>query len=106
MRHLRRLTSGISRKSSYFHLSVRPGQSEPRIDMIFASTRRPRSLPRCPVRVHGMHLAKVTPDNFSAAIALRVRDDQQDLVAPVVQSLAEAYLYPDNAWPRLIVDGD
>jgi len=52
-----------------------------------------------------MHLAEVTPDNFDAAIAVRVRDDQQDLVAPVVQSLAEAYLYPDNAWPRLIVDG-
>ncbi|GIE99193.1 GNAT family N-acetyltransferase [Paractinoplanes rishiriensis] len=53
-----------------------------------------------------MHLAEVTPDNFAAAIALRIRDDQQDLVAPVVKSLAEAYLYPDYAWPRLIYDGD
>jgi diamine N-acetyltransferase len=48
----------------------------------------------------------VTPKNYEAALALSVRPDQEDLVAPVVKSLAEAYVYPDQAWPRLIYDGD
>ncbi|MEU3462827.1 GNAT family N-acetyltransferase [Streptomyces sp. NPDC006733] len=52
------------------------------------------------------HLVEITPDNFDAAIGLRVRPDQEHLVAPVVKSLAEAYLHPGVAWPRLIVDGD
>ncbi|OEJ29208.1 GNAT family N-acetyltransferase [Streptomyces agglomeratus] len=51
-------------------------------------------------------LARITADNFDAAIALRVRPDQEHLVAPVVKSLAEAYVHPDTAWPRLILDGD
>ncbi|MEU6810462.1 GNAT family N-acetyltransferase [Streptomyces sp. NPDC046831] len=51
-------------------------------------------------------LEEITPDNFDAAIALRVRPDQDHLVAPVVKSLAEAYVHPDVAWPRLIMDGD
>ncbi|WP_328474043.1 GNAT family N-acetyltransferase [Actinoplanes sp. NBC_00393] len=53
-----------------------------------------------------MRLAEITPKNYEAALALSVRPDQQDLVAPVVKSLAEAYVYPDHAWPRLIYDGD
>jgi len=53
-----------------------------------------------------MHLAEVTPENFDAAIGLTVRPDQADLVAPVVKSLAEAYLYREMAWPRLVYDGD
>lgn len=51
-------------------------------------------------------LEEITPDNFDAAIGLRVRPDQEHLVAPVVKSLAEAYVHPGTAWPRLIVDGD
>lgn len=53
-----------------------------------------------------MRLERVTPENYTAALALSVRPDQADLVAPVVKSLAEAYVYPDHAWPRLIYDGD
>ncbi|MFI1395865.1 GNAT family N-acetyltransferase [Streptomyces sp. NPDC020681] len=51
-------------------------------------------------------LEKITSGNFDAAIALKVRPDQDHLVAPVVKSLAEAYVQPDVAWPRLIFDGD
>ncbi|MER5639977.1 GNAT family N-acetyltransferase [Kitasatospora sp. NPDC002227] len=51
-------------------------------------------------------LEPVTPDNIDAALALRVRPDQEHLVAPVVKSLAEAYVHPEAAWPRLILDGD
>ncbi len=53
-----------------------------------------------------MRLEPVTPANYAAAVKLSVRDDQQGLVAPVVNSLAEAYVYGDHAWPRLICDGD
>jgi diamine N-acetyltransferase len=56
--------------------------------------------------VRRMRLERVTPENYEAALALSVRPEQQDLVAPVVKSLAEAYVYPDHAWPRLIYDGD
>ncbi|MFD8922657.1 MULTISPECIES: GNAT family N-acetyltransferase [unclassified Streptomyces] len=52
------------------------------------------------------HLQEITPDNFEAAINLRVRSDQEHLVAPVVKSLAEAYVHPGIAWPRLICEGD
>jgi diamine N-acetyltransferase len=51
-------------------------------------------------------LEMVTPENYKAALALSVRPDQEDLVAPVVESLAEAYVFADQAWPRLIYDGD
>ncbi|MFH8572864.1 GNAT family N-acetyltransferase [Streptomyces sp. NPDC017993] len=53
-----------------------------------------------------LRLEKITPDNIDVAIGLRVRPDQEHLVAPVVKSLAEAYVYPGTAWPRLILDGD
>src|SRR3954453_8491821 len=53
-----------------------------------------------------LRLAEITPDNVDAAIGLRVRADQEHVVAPVVQSLAEAYVHPDKAWPRLILDGE
>jgi diamine N-acetyltransferase len=56
--------------------------------------------------VRRMRLERITPKNYEAALALSVRPDQEDLVAPVVKSLAEAYVFPDHAWPRLIYDGE
>ncbi|SDT76229.1 GNAT family N-acetyltransferase [Actinoplanes derwentensis] len=53
-----------------------------------------------------MELRKIDPANLDSALAITVRPDQQDLVASVVKSLAEAYVHPAHAWPRLIVDGD
>ncbi|MBE1475272.1 GNAT family N-acetyltransferase [Actinophytocola algeriensis] len=53
-----------------------------------------------------LRLEKITPANFNAAIGVTVRADQAHLVAPVVKSLAEAYVHPETAWPRLILDGD
>ncbi|WP_436533619.1 GNAT family N-acetyltransferase [Actinoplanes sp. HUAS TT8] len=52
-----------------------------------------------------MRLEPITPDNYETAFAITVRPDQADLVEPVVKSLAEAYVYPAHAWPRLIYDG-
>jgi len=53
-----------------------------------------------------MRLEQVTRDNVRAACDLRLQADQEHLVAPVSYSLAEAYVVPDIAWPRLIYDGD
>ena len=53
-----------------------------------------------------LHLAKITPDNVLPACRLKMRPEQEGLVSPVAQSLAEAYAQPEIAWPRLIVDGE
>ena len=53
----------------------------------------------------GLRLEPVTQVNVRAACKLTTRPDQEDLVAPVAWSLAEAYTVPDIAWPRLIYDG-
>ncbi|MGR8008564.1 GNAT family N-acetyltransferase [Streptomyces hypolithicus] len=55
---------------------------------------------------NSLRLEKITSANFEAAIALMVRPDQEHAVAPVVKSLAEAYVSPETAWPRLILDGE
>ena len=54
----------------------------------------------------GLRLELVTPENVRAACKLQLRPGQEDLVAPVAWSLADAYTLPDIAWPRLIYDGD
>ncbi len=54
----------------------------------------------------GLRLEPVTQENVRAACKLTIRPDQEDLVAPVAWSLADAYVAPDIAWPRLIYDGD
>lgn len=51
-----------------------------------------------------LRLEEITADNLDDAIGLRVRPDQEHLVAPVVKSLAEAYVHPSIAWPRLVRD--
>ena len=55
---------------------------------------------------HGPRLEEITPRNIDAALGIRVRPEQEFAVSPVVKSLAEAYVHPGTAWPRLIVDGD
>ena len=51
-------------------------------------------------------LEALTPANVEAACQLRIRPDQHPFVEPVARSIAEAYVHPDLAWPRLVVDGD
>lgn len=46
----------------------------------------------------------VTAANLDDALAIRVAPEQEHLVRPVVTSLAEAYVHPEVAWPRLVVD--
>jgi len=53
-----------------------------------------------------LRLEQVTPANVADACGLRVEPEQEEVVAPVVRSLAEAYAQPGVAWPRLIYDDD
>lgn len=53
-----------------------------------------------------LRLEQITQDNVRAACTLKLRADQDGLVAPVAWSLADAYTMPDIAWPRVIYDGD
>ena len=50
-------------------------------------------------------LAELTPDNLEAAVGLTLKPGQENFVAPVVESIAQAYVTP-TAWPRVVVDGD
>ncbi|MFC4012815.1 GNAT family N-acetyltransferase [Nonomuraea purpurea] len=53
-----------------------------------------------------LRLAPITPANVEMAIGVKVRPDQEGFVSPVAKSLAEAYVQPQVAWPRLILDDD
>ncbi|OUM45664.1 GNAT family N-acetyltransferase [Arthrobacter sedimenti] len=52
-----------------------------------------------------MELESLTPENLGKAVSITLRPEQEAFVAPVVQSIAEAYVNP-TAWLRLVVDGD
>ncbi|MFF1574203.1 GNAT family N-acetyltransferase [Leifsonia sp. NPDC058292] len=52
-----------------------------------------------------LSLAELTPETVEAAVKLRLAPGQERFVAPVAQSLAEAYVTP-TAWPRVVLDGD
>ncbi|WP_399083749.1 GNAT family N-acetyltransferase [Streptomyces sp. BBFR2] len=54
--------------------------------------------------VRSPRLVPVTHENVEAACELRVRAEQEGFVRPVAVSLAEAYVRPERAWPRVIVD--
>ncbi|MGW0766810.1 GNAT family N-acetyltransferase [Streptomyces sp. NPDC002676] len=51
-----------------------------------------------------LQLEEISPGNLEAALGIRIRPDQEHAVEPVVKSLAEAYVHPGVAWPRLITD--
>lgn len=52
-----------------------------------------------------LRLAELTVDNLPAAVGIRLAPGQERFVAPVVNSIAEAYVNP-TAWPRVILDDD
>ena len=56
-------------------------------------------------RAAHVSLREITPENVRDVCALRVRDDQRNLVATNAQSLAQAYAHPE-AWPRAIFAGE
>lgn len=55
-----------------------------------------------------IQLKKLSPNNLKACLDLydTLDDVQKKQVAPNAVSLAQAYVHPDVAWPRVIVDDD
>lgn len=55
-----------------------------------------------------IQLKEVTPKNLKACLDLydTLDDVQKKQVAPNAISLAQAYVHPDIAWPRVIVDDE
>lgn len=52
-----------------------------------------------------LHLHDVTSQNLRALTELALKPGQERFVAPVVNSIAEAYVTP-TAWPRAVLDDD
>jgi diamine N-acetyltransferase len=52
-----------------------------------------------------LRLVELDADNLPAVVAIPPAVGEKACVAPVVFSIAEAYVTP-TAWPRVIVDGD
>ncbi|WP_240638633.1 hypothetical protein [Microbacterium sp. ABRD28] len=52
-----------------------------------------------------LRLAELDADNLAGAIRIPPGVGEKAYVAPVVFSIAEAYVTP-TAWPRVILDGD
>lgn len=53
-----------------------------------------------------IHLEPVGRDNFEELISLRVGKDQESYVSTVAESIAQAYVYPDNAYPFGVYEDD
>jgi diamine N-acetyltransferase len=53
-----------------------------------------------------IHLEPVTRDNIDELIGLSVREDQQSFVSSVADSLAQAYVYSEDAYPFGIYEDD
>ena len=52
-----------------------------------------------------IQLKPVTPENLEAVLALRVKEGQESFVSSVAESLSQAYVYPDTAFPFAVYDG-
>ena len=52
-----------------------------------------------------IHLEPVTKDNLDEVLSLTVHDSQKGFVSTTAESLAEAYVYEDTAFPFAVYDG-
>lgn len=53
-----------------------------------------------------IQLRPVDSDNIADVVRIRVTEAQEQFVAPVVNSLAEAYVNQATAWPRAVFSDD
>ena len=51
-------------------------------------------------------LKEINKDNIEDVLALKVGDDQKSFVSTPGDSLAQAYVYPENAYPFAVYDDD
>ena len=52
-----------------------------------------------------IRLKQVTKENLDAVLALKVSDGQTDFVSSTAESLAQAYVYAETAFPFAVCDG-
>ncbi|MFD1714624.1 GNAT family N-acetyltransferase [Amnibacterium flavum] len=53
-----------------------------------------------------LRLEELNAGNIVAANTLTLKPGQEQFVAPVSHSIAEAYVNPTTAWPRVVLEGD
>ncbi|WP_423922337.1 GNAT family N-acetyltransferase [Frigoribacterium sp. 2-23] len=53
-----------------------------------------------------LRLEELSASTIVAANSLTLKPGQEQYVAPVSHSIAEAYVNPTTAWPRVVLDGD
>ena len=53
-----------------------------------------------------IHLAKITKENLDDVLALRVHEEQKSFVSTNAESLAQAYVYSETAWPFAVYDDE
>jgi diamine N-acetyltransferase len=53
-----------------------------------------------------LRLEELSATNIVAANTLTLKPGQEQYVAPVSHSIAEAYVNPLTSWPRVVLDGD
>ena len=51
-----------------------------------------------------IRLEEITKDNLDDVLALRVNEDQKSYVSTNAESLAQAYVYSETAWPFAVYD--
>jgi diamine N-acetyltransferase len=51
-----------------------------------------------------IELQTISPDNYELALGLSVRTDQEEFVASVQKSLADAYVYPEASFRLALLD--
>ena len=51
-----------------------------------------------------VHLEPITKENIEEVLALHVRKDQRNYVSSTAESLAQAYVYSENAFPFAVYD--
>lgn len=53
-----------------------------------------------------LRIEELNAGNVVAANSLTLKPGQEQFVAPVSHSIAEAYVNPTTAWPRVVLDDD
>ncbi|WP_291041455.1 GNAT family N-acetyltransferase [Herbiconiux sp.] len=53
-----------------------------------------------------LRLEELAASNIVAANTLTLKPGQEQYVAPVSHSIAEAYVNPNTAWPRVVIEDD
>ncbi|ROS59083.1 diamine N-acetyltransferase [Frigoribacterium sp. PhB160] len=61
---------------------------------------------RYPERMSDLRLEELSAATVVAANNLTLKPGQEQYVAPVSHSIAEAYVNPTTAWPRVVLQGD